>query len=189
VDSQHQEPSEVKTHDEIMNLFKELEVMQAKVKNPQEFIKEIIKSPAFVQEVDPSIHLPGQTIEQQYDTEPAYEIPHTQGEHQRRRFWTRNHQQDPSTPPESIQKDQAQEVRIPPPSTFVLQLDSNGNLVGLPVKKQKLQEERNQEEEPETGIKGKFKHLGNRFHRKNSSEDESDEGIGSKLLGIFRRGD
>ena len=170
-----------------MNLFKELEIMQAKVKNPQEFIKEIIKSPAFVQELEASIHVSGQTIEQKNDGEPAFEIPQTQEEKQRRRFWTRNHQQDQSTPAESIQKDQSQEVRIPPRSMFVLQLDSSGNLVGLPVKKQEVQEERNQDEEPETVIKGKFKHLRDRFQRKTSSEDESQEGIGSKFLGIFRR--
>lgn len=189
MDSLHQKPSEVKTHDEIMDLFKELEVMQAKVKNPQEFVKEIIKSQAFVQELKPSIHVSTQTNEQQHDTASAYEILQTQGETQKRPFWTRNPHQDLSLSQESIQKDQAQEVQIPPRSTFVLQLDNNGNLVGLPVKKQKLQEGKNQEEEPETGIKGIFKHLRDRFHRKNSSEDESHEGIGSKLLGIFRRED
>jgi hypothetical protein len=82
-------------------------------------------------------------------------------------------------------------------------LDTNGNLVGLPIKKPKLDidkkarlfsrrktqqgAEEQPGEEPAEGIKGKQKRIGSLFHRKGSSKSESSEGIGDKIKGIFRR--
>ncbi len=80
------------------------------------------------------------------------------------------------------------------PSTFVLQLDAEGNLVGFPLKKtherRKPQQSEESEGEPEKGIKGIIKRLGSKFRRKSSEESESAEsggGIADKIKGIFRR--
>jgi hypothetical protein len=78
-------------------------------------------------------------------------------------------------------------------TTFTLDIDSNGNLVGFPMKKQKPHNGKNiennpenQVEEPAKGIKGKLLQLASWFRRKKTAEGET-EGIVSKIKGIFRR--
>jgi len=187
VDDQQQESSEIKNHDEILRLFKELEVMQEKVKNPQEFVKEIIQSQAFLQKMEPTNYSPKQTIEQQPSMEPILEIPQKEEEKQRRLFRIKDHKLHHKAQQEITQTDQQEQEVTTPRSTFILQLDENGNLVGLPIKKPKFEKENKQKEEQVKDIKGKLKHIGFLLHRMNASEEESSEGIGGKIRGIFRR--
>jgi hypothetical protein len=187
VNSQQDDSSEVKTHDEIMRLFKDLELAEARVKNPEELKKDIIASETPLQEIEPSLRLPEEAVEQEHYIEPASEIPQDKKEKQRHPFWKRKNDYEPDyESPDATTEDREQFERIPR-STFVLQLDSNGTLVGLPVKKPKPEGEKKQEEEPETGIRGRLHKIGSLFRQKDSSEAEPSEGIGAKIKGIFRR--
>lgn len=207
MDSQQDDSSEIKTHDEIMRLFKDLEIVEARVKNPEDLIKEIIASETSLQEMEPSLRVPEEAVEQEYYLEPASEIPEDQNENHRYLFWKRKEKREGEETekkqwfsfvkrkndlesdyeyPDLATEDREQLERIPR-STFVLQVDTNGNLVGLPVKKSKPESEKKQDEEPEKGIKGRLKQLGSLFRRKGSSDAEANEGIGAKIKGIFRR--
>lgn len=207
MDNQQDDSSEIKTHDEIMRLFKDLEVVEARVKNPEDLIKEIIVSETLLQETEPSLRMPAEAVEQENYLEPALEIPEDQNENHRHLFWKRkekiegeetekkwwfsflkmkNDLESDDEYPYLITEDGEHLERIPR-STFVVQLDTNGNLVGLPVKKPRPETKNKQEEELEKGIKGRLKQLGSVFHKRGSSDAEASEGIGAKIKGIFRR--
>jgi len=221
VDNQNDDSSKVKTHEEIMKLFKDSESIEAKVKNSEEFKKDTIESKAFYPELEPPLQKPEEAIEEQQSTEPTGEIPHKKKEKQKQLFLKRTEKPEiqneretnwfsflkkeknnpPELEPSTIVEQQAQEIKIPR-STFTLQLDNDGNLVGFPIKKPHLEQGKKgwlfsksktqsegveSEEETVKGIKGKLKHVISTLRRKKSEESESSVGISEKITGIFRR--
>lgn len=221
MESQTEDSLKVKSHDEIMRLFKDLEAVETRVKNPEEIQKEILESEQGVNTIQPTLHSPEQALEDHQALEPASDVPQSTEEKQRRKLWRRTQKQnrDPEpkkqrfsflkgTPPlqsdltptlENLEDEQKEHLARPTRSTFVLEFDSNGTLVGFPLKRPKLEKEKkrgffsrkngqdNPEGEPVKGIKGKLKQLGSLFHRNESKEAGSSEGIGTKIKGIFRR--
>lgn len=154
MEQQKREPSAIKTHEEIMALFKALESMETRVKNPDMFIEELFEPEASLQEVE---HPP------QPSTIPAPEpqVQETRGELRRKQREKRNKQlifaQKPTGPLEAqiekrfslwkkvktgeVDADSTLVDNEPPQqmthvrSTFTLTLDNEGNLVGFPLKK------------------------------------------------------
>jgi hypothetical protein len=222
VEHQKKESSEIKTHEEIMGLFKTLESMEEKVKNPDLASDRIFESKEDLQELEHPVQIPVEVVQEPEPLEPVGEIPPkdkerrkrspffkkkqteqpTEGKINRHSFWKKEtiNEIDPDAATEIPQ--QLKDIK-PIRSTFSLQLDVNGNLVGLPVKKPKLKTEKKgwfffrrkdqtatagqPGEEPAKGLKGKLTRVVSKLRRKNSSEGESTDGFGSKIKGIFRR--
>lgn len=228
MDNQQEDSSQLKSHEEIMRLFKDLEVVEAKVKNPTVFLKDQIEQDSIAQKIELSMHKPEESLEQQKPLEPSTEIPLNQDDSERRPFWRKKQkpglESDEKKPIFSVLSDEQQtqqeqqthqeldiatEVDQPAPqveiprSTFVLQVDAEGNLVGLPLKKPKPDKGKKARfssgkktldettgdtgDESTSGIKGTLKQIGSLFHRKESSDIESSGGIGDKIKGIFQR--
>jgi hypothetical protein len=222
VDNQKEASSEVKTHEEILRLFQDLESMEKKVKNPTEFEGHTIEPEAFVKEMELPTQNPTDSGEEPESIEPTGEIPLKKKEKKKisplkkkekqekqsgkKISWFSFQKKETNTQSELIAstelEQQRQKVKIPQ-STFTLQLDSDGHLVGLPIKKPKMESEKkgwfslkrktqpgsveHQEEEPVKGIKGKLIQMVSRLRRKKSSEGESSSGIGDKIKGLFKR--
>jgi hypothetical protein len=222
VDDQKKESSEIKTHEEIMVLFKSLESMEKKVKNTILDAEELFEPKEIIQEVERQTQIPAEVIEEPQRIEPVGEISPIKKERRKRSplfkhelreqpaerkinrfsFWKKETINE-------LEPDAATEVDYqlksikPTRSTFILQFDENGNLVGLPVKKPKLKIENKgwlffrrkgqaetaeqPDEEPVKGIKGKFKHVVSKLRRKKSSEGETGGGVIGKIKGIFKR--
>ncbi len=196
--------------------------MEAKVKNPTVFLKDQIEQDSIAQKIELSMHKPEESLEQQKPLEPSTEIPLNQDDSERRPFWRKKQkpglESDEKKPTFSVLSDEQQtpqeldivtEVEQPAPqveiprSTFVLQVDAEGNLVGLPLKKPKPDKGKKARfssgkktldettgdtgDESTSGIKGTLKQIGSLFHRKESSDIESSGGIGDKIKGIFKR--
>lgn len=196
--------------------------MEAKVKNPTVFLKDQIEQDSIAQKIELSMHKPEESLEQQKPLEPSTEIPLNQDDSERRPFWRKKQkpglESDEKKTTFSVLSDEQQtpqeldivtEVEQPAPqveiprSTFVLQVDAEGNLVGLPLKKPKPDKGKKARfssgkktldettgdtgDESTSGIKGTLKQIGSLFHRKESSDIESSGGIGDKIKGIFKR--
>lgn len=210
MDNQKGDSSQLKTHEEIMRLFKDLELVEAKIKNPSILLTDQIESDSITQKIELTKYGPEEPLDQQKPIEPSTEVPLDQEEKQRRPFWRKKQKPqsdvDEKKPKFSFFHEEQQtqqelevvtEIEQPTPqveiprSTFVLQVDPEGNLVGLPIKKQKPKNEEETkegaEDTPVRGIKGKLQHIGSLFHRKGSSDSEPSGGIGDKIKGIFRR--
>lgn len=210
MDDQAQDSSKVKTHEEILKLFHEVQSVEEKVKNPEAFVKEPLIQIPHPQEKKLPIKTTPYMVQTTQRLEPAGEIvDKKQEEIQKPVIKTIKTSE---IPPEKkthwfdflkldrhdIQESE-QPVEIAPEpvdvqtlrSTFILELDSSGNLTGFPLKKprpeKKTLSESGESEEPARGIKGKLKHFTARFRRKNTEGSESGGGIGEKLKGIFRR--
>ena len=222
MDNQKKESPEIKTHEEIMVLFKSLESMEEKVKNSELYVEELFESEEILQEVERPTQIPAEIVEEPQWIEPVGEISSSKKERRKRSplfkhemreqlaerkinrlsFWRKEkiNKLEPEATTEVLQ--QLKDIK-PPRSTFILQFDGNGNLVGLPVKKPKLETEKKgwfffrrkgqaetaeqSEEEPAKGIKGKLNRVVSKLRRKKSSEGESGGGFGGKIKGIFRR--
>jgi len=222
VDNQKKESPEIKTHEEIMVLFKSLESMEEKVKNSELYVEELFESEEILQEVERPTQIPAEIVEEPQRIEPVGELSPSKKERQKRSplfkherreqpaerkinrlsFWRKEkiNELEPEATTEVLQ--QLKDIK-PPRSTFILQFDGNGNLVGFPVKKPKLETEKKgwfffrrkgqaetaeqSEEEPAKGIKGKLKRVVSKLRRKKSSEGESGGGFSGKIKGIFRR--
>jgi hypothetical protein len=222
VDNQKKESPEIKTHAEIMVLFKSLESMEEKVKNPELYVEELFESEEILQEVERPTQIPAEVVEEPQRIEPVGEISQNKKERRKRSplfkherkeqpaerkinrlsFWRKEkiNELEPDAATEVPQ--QLKDIK-PPRSTFILQFDGNGNLVGLPVKKPKLETEKKgwfffrrkgqtetaeqPEEELAKGMKGKLNRVVSKLRRKKSSEGESGGGFGGKIKGIFRR--
>ncbi len=193
-----------------MKLFKDLELVEAKVKNPSVLVKEQIESDAITQKIELTLYKPEEALEQQKPIEPPTDIPLDQEDTQKQPFWRRRPKPESSLEEKKPRfsflhrqqydhqelevltevEESVPQVEIPR-STFVLQIDVEGNLVGLPLKKKKpkIEEETNAvpDEESVRGLKGMLKKIGSLFHRKGASDSESGGGIGEKIKGIFRR--
>jgi len=210
VDNQNEDSSKVKTHEEILKLFHEVQSVEAKVKNPDESKKESYRAATILQEIKPTVQISDSTTEERQPLEPAGEIPLKKKEDTKKSFlkkidkpeipsekkthwfdFLKTEKNDIQEPESSLEVEpQPEEIAILR-STFVLQLDNDGNLTGFPMKKpqreKKIRQGTEETEEPVKGIKGKLKHITSRFRRKNSDESESSGGIGDKIKGIFRR--
>jgi hypothetical protein len=212
VENQKRESSGIKTHEEIIALFKELETVEEKIKNPDLIVEEIFEPEESIQEVELPSEIPSE--DKTPPSEPVGETPsskkqkrtfsiqHEKKKIKRSHLWRKapTEEKDLSVSPEFEQQPR---ILKPLRSTFVIQFDSEGNLIGLPVKKPKPKKEKKglfpfgrkgtskaaeqPEEEPAAGFKGKIKKLTSRFRRKKSSEAESSGGIGGKLKGLLRR--
>ncbi len=219
MDNEKETSSEVKTHKEILRLFQDLDSLEVKVKNPDIVEGQSLESDAFLQEVDLPIQNPIEADEEPLSVEPSGEIPRKKKERsflkkkekrekpsEKKNNWftfqkkEKNNQSGLAASTEI--EPQALEVKIPQ-STFILQLDDTGHLVGLPIKKPKPEQEKkgwfslrsksrldtstNQEAEPAKGIIGKLKQIIPGLRQKKSSETESSNGIGDKIKGLFKR--
>jgi hypothetical protein len=210
VDNQNEDSSKVKTHEEILKLFHEVQSVEAKIKNPEESKKETYRAETILKEIKPTVQISDSAAEERQSLEPTGEIPLQKKEETKKSFFKKIDK--PEIPSEKkphwfdflkIEKNDIQELEPsleiePQPeeitilrSTFILQLDTDGNLTGFPMKKpqreKKTRQGTEEAEEPVKGIKGKLKHITSRFRRKNSNESESSGGIGDKVKGIFRR--
>jgi hypothetical protein len=217
VEHEKRESGEVKTHDEIMELFRELRSLEAKVKNP-DLIVEVLDEPRVPsQEIESIRSPPAETIGDQHPLEPRREIQRIEKEKRKKlvpivsvqkteideqkkephSFWRKGKtgKEEPG-PPTNDQ--QVPEEKIPSRSTFTLQLDAEGNLIGFPLKKQTPEKKQGgffrgknvsgqSEEEPIKGIKGRLLQMIPRRKSTESSSEESHEGIGSKIRGIFQK--
>jgi hypothetical protein len=209
VDNEKKESSGTKTHKEIMELFDDLETLEQQIKNPDSFEEEPIKTKVVLQPVEPPIRAPMQPREQRQVLEPTGEIPSSlkkkqphiqfqkqdvdqEADHPSLRSFSflkkkKGFASDPRLTEEiAHQPMDVQAVR----TTFTLDIDSNGNLVGFTLKKQRPAKSTSTAEqpgeEPAKGIKGKLTHLVSRFRRKESSEGGS-AGIVEKIKGVLRR--
>ena len=210
MDNQNEDSSKVKTHEEILKLFHEVQSVEAKVKNPEESKKESCRAETILQEIKPPVQISNNAAEERQPMEPTGEIPLTKKEETKKSFLKKIDK--PELPSEKkthwfdflkTEKNDIQELDLPMEvepqpeditilrSTFILQLDNDGNLTGFPLKKPRQEKKTRQgteeAEEPAKGIKGKLKHITSRFRRKNSVESESSGGIGDKIKGLFRR--
>jgi hypothetical protein len=219
VENKQDKASELHTHEDIMRVFKDLEIIEAKVKNPTLYGKELLQSTTRLTEFERHVHRKVDVLQPPRQHKPQTEVTERQ-EEPRHPFWKKKDTQEPETkkpkrfPFMKTEKNMQQEPDTPVEveeqfsdvpitrSTFVLQLDENGNLVGLPIKKPKPDQtkgrfslrkatqenaEGESTEQPAEGIRGKLQQISSLFHRKASSESESSSGIGGKLKGLFRR--
>jgi hypothetical protein len=219
---QKRESPGVKTHEEIIAIFDALETLEEQIKNPETSADEFLKTKAILQELEPPIQQPEKVIEEPQPIQPAGEIHFKRtGKPTKILFNTSSIEEEPAKrdikrfaflkgkknlePEPAIITETAPEPKEEKPfrSTFTLELDSNGNLIGLPLKKPKPETEKKgwsyfkrkkqgeipeqSEEEQPKGIKGIAKKIGSKLRRSKTSEGESSEGIGSKIKGIFRR--
>jgi hypothetical protein len=222
VEHQKKESSEVKSHEEIMVLFKTLKSLEEKVKNPEACGENSIQPETIMQERESPTQTPKETSEEQQTRKPAHEIPLEKKEKRKHpwlkkqdstkqplekkmnrfSFLKRKNDNDPELEVPIEPEPMTQKVKISR-STFTLQLDNDGNLVGFPLKKpmpekqkkgwfsfrKKTQEESAEPsvEEQAHGIKGKLKRVASKLRRKNASDGESSGGVGSKIKSLFRR--
>jgi hypothetical protein len=221
VEHQKREPSGIKTHEEIMELFKELKSIEEKIKNPEILGEEGVEQETIFREVEKIKQIPSETISEQQVIQPSGEIPLKKKEKRKRLlsltstserkelqeerkknrlpFW-RKVKIRKLYPETTIDHQQQLEDIAPRQSTFTLQLDADGNLIGFPLKKQIPVKEKKQrfffrrkggpeqpEGEPVKGMKGKLLRMVTRRTPKKSSEGESRGGIGSAIKGIFKR--
>jgi len=221
VDDQNHDASKVKTHEEILRLFQEVQSVEAKVRNPDQGKPTILVSKASSQDREPPQQNLEETSEEIPLGEPTGELPQEMEEEHEQSFLNRPemheghperktrwfgflHKEHPvDLAIETNRDDEPVEEEMPPSrSTFTLQLDPSGNLVGFPLKKPSSPQERkgwssskhtphseeeDSEEETEEGFRGKLKHLFSVFQRRSSEDSDSPEGIGEKIKGIFRR--
>lgn len=220
--SEKKDSAGVKTHEEIVALFRELKTLEERIKNPE--LLDLIEPEIVFEEVQPSESFEEKEIPSESPIEPE-EMPSEKKEKRRRfpslklprkerregkksgRIWWRKDFIENLKPSELTeierQLEEPFEEKKPVVSTFTLQLDEEGNLVGFILKKPKLPKEkkvgsrfqrrggeeakRETEEETEPGMKGKLKRLVSKLWRRKSSEEDSDGGIVSKIKGVFSR--
>jgi hypothetical protein len=219
VEHQKRESLGIKTHEEIIALFKSLESIEEKVKNPEMRIEGLFESDTTLQEVESPHQTPIESVHEQPLIEPSGEIPSENKTKQKRSLFSAHERKEPPAelkkrrlsswrktkigefnPDEILNDQQHLEPNAPSRSTFTLQFDADGNLVGFPLKKlipehekkgwfffRKKGDSEQPEEEPAKGIKGKLLRVVSKLKRKKSSEGESSGGIGGKLKGLLKR--
>ena len=219
MEHQKRESSGIKTHEEIIALFKSLESMEEKVKNPEMLVEELFESETTLQEVEPLTQIPVETIHEQPSIEPSGEIPLEKKARQKKSLFSTHERKELSgalkekrlsfwrkakigelDADAALDGQQHLEAITPARSTFTLQFDPDGNLVGFPLKKpipehekkgwfsfRKKGDSEQPEEEPAKGMKGKLLRVVSKLKRKKSSEGESSGGIGGKLKGLLKR--
>jgi hypothetical protein len=223
VDDQKNDASKVKTHEEILRLFQEIQSVEAKVRNPDLWKPTIHATDAPSQDPEPPAQNLKETSEKGPLGEPVGELPQDIVEEPEQSFLNRPepleghpetktrwfgllHKQHPENRAieSNLDEESSEEEFRPSQSTFTLQLDPSGNLVGFPLKKPSIPQKRkgwfsskrtprsegeDSEGETEEGFRGTLKHLFSFFRRHSSEDSDSSEGIGEKIKGIFRRKD
>lgn len=212
METKQDKASELHTHEEIMKVFKDLEIIEAKVKNPTVYGKELLQSTTRLTEFERNVHRTVDALHTPRRLKPRTEVTQKQEElrhpslkgkekqvtetkktHRFAFFKPENNIQRKPVGPVEVEEEKIFDVGVTR-CTFVLQLDENGTLVGLPIKKPKPDHKNTQEEsnggsaeQPPEGIRGRLQQIGSLFHRKNSPESESSSGFGDKIKGLFRR--
>jgi hypothetical protein len=218
VETKQDKEHELHTHEEIMKVFKDLEIIEAKVKNPTIYGKELLKSTTNLTDFERHVHRTVDVLQTPRLHKPRGEVtqkqegPSTLLPERKEKLGTepkKTHRfpfinQERNVQRETIAQIEVEKQISNPPvtrSTFVLQLDENGTLIGLPIKKPKPDHKKSRfslrktpqevsdesTEQPPEGIRGRLQQIGSLFHRKSSAESESGSGVGDKLKGLFRR--
>ena len=191
--TQKKESLEAKSHDEILEILKDIESIEIKLKN---------EKPSLESHDDPVFFEVGQDKQLgELDEINFLEVPpepetienvHIQD--------TEKQLQKNNIADKKIKKKIDTEVPDPSNSTFTLKLDEKGNLVGFNIKSQiekdkkrrfrlSKREPTSESTEQESGIIGKFKGLLSRLKPKGSGEEGSSKisNIIGKIKGIFSR--
>jgi hypothetical protein len=193
VEHQKRESSGIKTHEEILELLQSIKSMEEKIRNPELMKEDFFEPDVHLRKVEPSPHVPTETIKKENIIKSTGEIPLKKIEKQkklksqsqqkelakarikkRQSFWRKEKigELGEDIP---LQNKRPLKSIIPKQVTFTLQLDPDGNLVGFPLKKSSLEQE------------GK----GWSFLRKKGKtaqvEEEPAKGIKGKLLRIVSR--
>jgi hypothetical protein len=208
VEHENGNPGGVKTHEEIMELFRELRQLEQNVKNPDLVVKEINQPRTAPPKIEPMRRPSNEILKEHRPFEPHRELQGTEYEKRKTAapivsVHKTEIKQEKKEPRSVLTKGKTREVKpeiptkgkqtlkkkMPSQVTFTLQLDAEGNLIGFPVKKQIPQEKSpNQSgEEPAKGIKGRLLRMIPRRKSAESPSEESQGGIGSKIKGTFRR--
>jgi len=211
VENQKENPSKVKTHEEILQLFHDVQLAEEKVRNPETFKRNKTESKDFFPVTEPPSKTPEEVVDQYQTLDPQGEIPYKKIEEQQHSFLRRTEEpgkhaekktkwfaffkkeeRGPLDPELPLTVEHPELEKNISSSTFTLQLDEEGNLVGFPHKKPHPGKKTAQgtdelEEEPAKGIKGKLRQFTSKLRRKKSEEPEPGGGIGDKIKGIFKR--
>jgi len=218
VEHQKNESTGTKTHEEIAELLKTIKVMEEKIKNPDLNVEELFEPEVPFQEEKPLVQQPLEQISEKEKPESQEEVPIQKKEKRKKKikqkparkkspeeqsqkrslFWRKEKIGELDTDT-SLENLPPQKSTAPMHTTFTLQLDAEGNLIGFPLKKtipegkkgwsffKKKGGSSSSEEEPVPGIKGKVLRVISRLKPKGSSEGESGNGIGGKIKGLLRR--
>ena len=173
--------SRIKTHEEILDLLKEIEFLEKKIKNPQE--KEISYNQYFTDQ-----ETKNDEIIQDFSKETEF-VDVSKGEIEFSEIQT-----NPELSENLHEKYSFKKI----PSTFNLTIDDDGNLIGLNVKtkinkndkrKRTSTKTKDQEIEEETTVIGRITGLFSRIKLKTSSEEGSSRisNIFVKIKNIFSR--
>ena len=194
MDDQKHDASKVKTHEEILRLFQEIQSVEAKVRNPDLWKPTGLVTKAPSQDLETPRQSLEETSEKRLFGEPTGELPQEmeeehvrsflnrpetlEGHPERKTWWFgflhKQHSEDLAI--ESNRDDEPAEEEIRPPrSTFTLQLDPSGNLTGFPLKKPSIPQER----------KGWLSSKRTTHAEGGDSEEETDEGFRGKLKHLF----
>ncbi len=207
---QKRDAFDVKSHKEILQLFKELDAVEQRVKNLQAIedvpgnaevvpqATEIIEPLETIQELQPErpIDTTQPRTPKKRDHPSLLDLYKKQQVHNKKSkpgFFSYTRDQTPYPEPLLIPKGPRQKRKQKPNakplnSTFKLYITEEGTLAGLDIKKPKPQ--RTQSSEPETkepGFKGTLKHLVKKIIPRASKRGDKGMGIGGRIKGIVKR--
>lgn len=197
-----------------MALFKDLDSLQEKVRNPDLLEKELVDVETLLQEVELPSHIavpPDEDTPQKplhrkrilRQRRPVVHDIHSGQllEKARQRFaWRKKKEISPGEP--STATEVPHEMVTPLRSTFTLALDDEGQLMGLPLKKPSqptehrrwsfLKRKKDSEEsegEHAKGMKAQLNRLTSKLLRRKTTTEETTKGsgFGEKLKGLFKR--
>lgn len=198
--NQIKKSSEVKTHDEILGLLKEVESIEDKLKSTETTL-ETVDEPVFIEveqaEMTGEIEKEIQFIEVPTESKTKEKVQTQETEKQKRKIHFMFKSRRKKKPKGELE---------PGNSTFTLRIDDQSNLVGFNIKKPKPQVKskhrrflpfkrgfsKGSEDEKtteESGIKGKIKGIFSRLKSKASGEEGGSKisNILGKIKGIFSR--
>lgn len=202
--------SGLKTHDEILELFEEIESIEDTLKHPETIEEELIK-PETVEQEPVQPEKTGELADEIVFIEvpPESEIKKKKPKRLKIRRFLRFKKEKPGEISESTElQDQLEEPKgefKPISSTFTLRIDDQDGLVGLnikkpkpprekkhirlPFKKKAAKEPKSEEKIEATGIKGKLLRIVSRIKPKKSEGEGGSKisNIAGKIKGIFSR--
>ena len=214
---QRRNAPQVKTHEEILSLLRELDILEDRVKNLQLTQDDLYDGDLILQEVEriesiiaPQSDVPTETVRQETPQKKQllsllehHRIQQAGTKKMRRRPFSDNKHftlQVPETgTPRHLWKRKT--TTKPTPSTFKLYITEEGSLAGLDMQRPKppkpqlnLLRRHHKTETGEqlseaqgSGFPGKIKHVVSRIIPRRSKTKESSAGIGSRLKGIVKR--
>ena len=193
------EISRIKKHDEILELLKEIESIEDKIKNT-EITVETFDEPVFIEveqaEMNGEINKENHFIEVPIESETIEKVQIQKKEKQKRKIHFMSKPRRKKKP----------KGKLKPSNTFILKINDQGSLVGfnikkpkpkaeskhrriLPFKKGTPRESGDEKTTEESGIKGKIKGIFSRIKPKASGEEGGSKisnALG-KIKGIFSR--